>query len=977
MDKSKVMSWRVASAGDGGSALRVMLMVGAPRRLIALPLKEMIPFFMSQIKTHVLRFDKFGIVHQSHYSQCLNKHIQAMFHQLFNSVQTLTLGEKEQVQANAGLGSAAAMSAAAAASTASSSQLVRGDDLRWNTLATAAQLSGGKLVVGQLPTQATMLSIPVANEAARLALSAGVCLGQLIYQLDSQVSYVLKTGGDPTLGGDWVAVGGAVTLAGIGGLSVFIGSYLGAANQAAAKTLLEVANLQDVPATTNALVKGKLVINGASANTFTLDASALPGAFTLLAPYQATGGPFYQAITVNASGIISIGDVTSLGATLTAKANLVSGKVPIGELPESVTGERTAASKLVANQAARLALAAIDARGFTVVETDTGKSFLLVAGGVPSSSGDWLQVGDRAVSAADIIDATAAGITLFTAANAAAQRTALALSVGDAVGFHRITSNRNGSVSGAILMQNVSAQTLTLLPDPAMFTARTITFPNNSGIVALCASSSGRIDGSLDVDGWSDKADLIDGVVPLSQLPPVTGQLTTSRLVANQAARLALTEANAENAVVVESDTGKTFMLVSGGMPSVSGDWLQVGDRSVHISELAGAGIYGLSFLALATVLDAKTSLSVSNFADGLLGQGRVSGNLRINADQAETFDIDCSLMSGPVTAYPPRVNGTLATTESTVRASGLNAGRGITSMGVNTILSTDMGTKLEVALGITAVAFPTWGTLGTGAVPGCLDLWVRPTSIALSGAVVYDKFGSVITSLPAGVWHIVVLLEGLFTARYVVENYTLNPLRDVVTELTPSAYTPNASWRAGGASTELGAHLKGIDEAINSTAGYAASCHYSTTALLTAGDNTITLGNPGTTGVVKYAVGAGLGVGYNEFTPSADGVWRLRMEINILGNGGGAADSGLRMQSYNGTTWADVAGENIYFSNSASLKNYVLESVLEFQVAGAVRKIRYVVIGVPESPAFSGAYGELVERSTDSPAIKFTAARI
>lgn len=63
-----------------------------------------------------------------------------------------------------------------------------------------------------------------------------------------------------------------------------------------------------------------------------------------------------------------------------------------------------AASKLVTNAAARLALSLEAAQGFAVVDADTGKTWMLVEGGTPSVSGDWLQLGDRDITAADIID---------------------------------------------------------------------------------------------------------------------------------------------------------------------------------------------------------------------------------------------------------------------------------------------------------------------------------------------------------------------------------------------------------------------------------------------------------------------------------------------------------------------------------------------------------------------------------------------
>ncbi len=64
----------------------------------------------------------------------------------------------------------------------------------------------------------------------------------------------------------------------------------------------------------------------------------------------------------------------------------------------------SSAAKEVANAAARLALSLEAAQGFAVVDADTGKTWMLVAGGIPSTSGDWLQLGDRNITTSDITD---------------------------------------------------------------------------------------------------------------------------------------------------------------------------------------------------------------------------------------------------------------------------------------------------------------------------------------------------------------------------------------------------------------------------------------------------------------------------------------------------------------------------------------------------------------------------------------------
>ena len=69
---------------------------------------------------------------------------------------------------------------------------------------------------------------------------------------------------------------------------------------------------------------------------------------------------------------------------------------------------------------------------------------------------------------------------------------------------------------------------------------------------------------------------------------PTAVPLTASKVVANAAARLALSLADAEGFAVVEADTGKSYMLVENGNPATSGDWTQIGDRDIQWADVGG-----------------------------------------------------------------------------------------------------------------------------------------------------------------------------------------------------------------------------------------------------------------------------------------------------------------------------------------------------------------------------------------------------
>jgi hypothetical protein len=76
------------------------------------------------------------------------------------------------------------------------------------------------------------------------------------------------------------------------------------------------------------------------------------------------------------------------------------------------------------------------------------------------------------------------------------------------------------------------------------------------------------------------------GKVPAAQLPALA--LTATLSVANQAARLALTSAQASGKIVVQADNGTSWGLIAGGNPANAGDWIQVGDRDIVIGDVSG-----------------------------------------------------------------------------------------------------------------------------------------------------------------------------------------------------------------------------------------------------------------------------------------------------------------------------------------------------------------------------------------------------
>lgn len=99
------------------------------------------------------------------------------------------------------------------------------------------------------------------------------------------------------------------------------------------------------------------------------------------------------------------------------------------------------------------------------------------------------------------------------------------------------------------------------------------------GLGTAATVNTGTTSGTIPLIGAGDK-------LSASLLPSIA--ITESVSVANTAARLALTSAQAAGKAVVEANTGNSYMLVTGGVPATSGDWLQVGDRDVTWGEVSG-----------------------------------------------------------------------------------------------------------------------------------------------------------------------------------------------------------------------------------------------------------------------------------------------------------------------------------------------------------------------------------------------------
>lgn len=115
-----------------------------------------------------------------------------------------------------------------------------------------------------------------------------------------------------------------------------------------------------------------------------------------------------------------------LGTAATVDTGTAEGEIPLlgvgGKLASSLLPSLSLTDIIaVADQAARLALVSGEAYGKIVKQADNGRSYALPTGAAAATAGNWIELGDAAITAADIQDATSAGRDLLTAVNAAAQ----------------------------------------------------------------------------------------------------------------------------------------------------------------------------------------------------------------------------------------------------------------------------------------------------------------------------------------------------------------------------------------------------------------------------------------------------------------------------------------------------------------------------------------------------------------------------
>jgi hypothetical protein len=337
----------------------------------------------------------------------------------------------------------------------------------------------------------------------------------------------------------------------------------------------------------------------------------------------------------------------NLGTAAEEDVGTTEGTIPVlgagGKLPSSMLPALALTETLsVANAAARLALTAGQAQGKIVVEADTGRSYGLVAGGNPATSGDWIQVGDRDITSADITDATADDTPSVAALRGSdgslKARGSRALALGgvalsmfdsddDPDGEMILTGSANGGnyqafigvrtnsggIEPLIYFFNSKGQTGFLANNLTNLTAfRTATWPNQSGTVAF-SENTVNLTGAQTVAG----AKTFSGQMELTGQAATNGTSAMTRALGD--ARYGVTITKALSAASTRESTTAYAHEAGLRIPLTVGTWVVEGRLLATVAGSITAGVkMRVAFSGTATELGTFAAAASNNTGSAL-----------------------------------------------------------------------------------------------------------------------------------------------------------------------------------------------------------------------------------------------------------------------------------------------------------------------------------------------------------------------
>lgn len=121
------------------------------------------------------------------------------------------------------------------------------------------------------------------------------------------------------------------------------------------------------------------------------DLTVLFNVLTPVVQFPSTGSGFYSTIQSSSGLAVSKGFILPTTEGTLAITSRADGRIDFGDLVNT----KLAATKVVTNAAARLALTAANAQGFVVIDEDTNNSWLLIPSGDPADADDWKLIGRK------------------------------------------------------------------------------------------------------------------------------------------------------------------------------------------------------------------------------------------------------------------------------------------------------------------------------------------------------------------------------------------------------------------------------------------------------------------------------------------------------------------------------------------------------------------------------------------------------
>lgn len=229
-----------------------------------------------------------------------------------------------------------------------------------------------------------------------------------------------------------------------------------------------------------------------------------------------------------------------------------------------------------------------------------------------------------------------------SAAAAAASETNAASSASAAASSE---SNAATSESNAADSADAAAQSAQEAADAVNDGVANATATTKGGIM-LPGGVDGELGGTFDhpvVHGWANKADLVAGKIPVSQIPSLA--TTEVFVVSNQAGRLALT-CETGDVAVQDGNPGRGTYILQGDDPSDSADWVLMTPPDGAVSSVngyTGIVVLGKADVGLANVDNTSDASKPVSSAQQTALDGKVPNSRTVSAGTGLTGGGDLS----------------------------------------------------------------------------------------------------------------------------------------------------------------------------------------------------------------------------------------------------------------------------------------------------------------------------------------------